>query len=365
MTIGVFHLKTYHLTTSVDNQVIKIFTKASLFILGGFFVLLSACDERSAGDSNPSLYQIRGEAQGTTYLISYYAQDSTISKAEIDSVLKKIDNSLSNWVPSSLISSFNNSADTSMSIQDSFGLLSVMFDQSMYFYEISDGAFDPSVMPLVSSWGFGLKNRELMDSSKVDSILDFVGFKKSAMFSYELRESNKLIAKKHPAFQLDFNAIAQGYSVDLIAEYLESKKLKAYMVELGGEMRLGEAKPDGSKWKVGIDKPMDPSKGREIQTIIELANQSIATSGSYRKFYEKDGMRYSHTIDPKTGFPVSHNLLSASVIAKTAAEADAMATILMVLGLEKGKEFISGLDEVPQVYLIYQAKDGELKVYEN
>ena len=137
------------------------------------------------------------------------------------------------------------------------------------------------------------------------------------------------------------------------------------MIELGGEMRLGDPKPMAELWKVGIDKPMNPEEGREMQKVLELANKSIATSGSYRKFYELNGQRYSHTINPLLGYPVQHNLLSASVIANSAADADALATICMVLGLEKSKEYIAKLDQEVEVYLIYQAENGELKSYQN
>ena len=309
-------------------------------------------------------FQIRGEAQGTTYNVIYYSEAETIKKRQLDSLLARFDNSLSNWVPTSIIGQINKSRESSQAIRDTFGLFAEMFEQSKYYYTLSKGAFDPSVMPLVNAWGFGLNNRSKMDTAKVDSLLSYVGFEDDQMSLADAGE--ELLLKRRPGAQLDFNAIAQGYSVDLLTEFLMSKGVSSFMVELGGEMRLGDAKPDGKAWKVGIDKPMDPEKGREIQKILELKNKAVATSGSYRKFYEMDGLRYSHTIDPSTGFPVRHNLLSATIVSDNAAKSDALATICMVLGLKPSIAFLEKLNEDLKVYLIYQdEEDKSLKVYEN
>jgi len=336
----------------------KLF-KASLFVLGGFFLLLTSCNESKK--ESLDLIQIRGEAQGTTYSILYYTNSDEELKTAIDSVLDKIDNSLSNWVSSSLISELNRAELSKFSLRDTFGFLSDMLSASERFYEQSEGAFDPSVLPLVNAWGFGLSKRAEVDSSQIDSLMNFVGMNR---LQFEMKASHLTIEKPIET-KLDFNAIAQGYSADVLAEFLESKNIRSYMIELGGEMRLGDPKPMAELWKVGIDKPMNPEEGREMQKVLELANKSIATSGSYRKFYELNGQRYSHTINPLLGYPVQHNLLSASVIANSAADADALATICMVLGLEKSKEYIAKLDQEVEVYLIYQAENGELKSYQN
>lgn len=356
----------YHLTTLVVKMISMRFNKASLLILGGFFLSFSACQEGSSDSDKVEevKFQVRGEAQGTTYNVIYYAEEESTKKEELDSLLKKFDNSLSNWVPTSIVSQINGSQDPNLTIRDTFGLFAEMFEQSKYFYKLSMGAFDPSVMPLVNAWGFGLSNRSEMDSTIVDSLLTFVGFRDNQM-SIDRTGENLALSRK-PGAQLDFNAIAQGYSVDLLTDFLRSKQISSFMVELGGEMRVGDPKPNGEAWKVGIDKPMDPEKGREIQKIIELQNKAVATSGSYRKFYEKDGMRYSHTIDPSTGFPVNHNLLSATIVSESAAKSDALATICMVLGLKPSIAFLEKMKDDLKVYLIYQdKKDKSLKVYEN
>lgn len=353
--------------TSVDKTKTHVYFIASLLLLGGFFVFFSACSSSEADSKSQwQEFKIQGEAQGTTYTIIYYGKEATVQKTQVDSVLRKIDNSLSNWVPSSLLSQLNREEKTAFSLRDTFGLLYEMYEQSKVYFELSNGAFDPTVMPLVSAWGFGLKNREQMDSAKVDSLLSFVGLHSQNI--HMLRDHNDpslLILQKRNGVQLDFNAIAQGYSVDLLAEYLEARSIEHYMIELGGEMRVGKAKVSGENWKIGIDKPMPLEEGRAIQHIIELNGMSVATSGNYRKYYEKDGMRYSHSIDPASGFPVSHQLLSATVIAETAAEADAMATVFMVIGLEKSKAFLAQAPSDLKVYLIYQDENAEMQVFEN
>jgi thiamine biosynthesis lipoprotein len=187
-------------------------------------------------------------------------------------------------------------------------------------------------------------------------LLNYVGYKKVKI------ENNKVI-KQHPALQLDFNAIAQGYSVDVLADFLEKKGIENYMIEIGGELRCKGKNSKGNYWNIGIDKPIENLQKREMQTIVPLKNKAMATSGNYRKFYEKDGVKYSHTIDPKTGWPVKHQLLSATVIADDAMTADAFATVFMVMGKDKAIEFLEIHKNLNlQVYLIFQNKD-KLEVY--
>ena len=240
-------------------------------------------------------------------------------------------------------------------------------------WSVSNGAFDPTVYPLVDGWGF-MKDVEIVpDSATVDSLRNLVGFQDGNHFKflYQLDSlGNSIpackIVKNNKNAKLDFNAIAQGLAVDIIAEKLESKGAKNYFVEIGGEIRVCGLNTEGSLWRIAIDKPIENSSAedREYQEIIMLKDKSVATSGSYRKFYEKEGIKYSHTIDPKTGYPVQHTLLSATVVADNCGTADAMATAFMVMGAEKSIQFLNEHPELGlEVYLIFNNSKGRLETY--
>lgn len=219
------------------------------------------------------------------------------------------------------------------------------------------GFFDFTIGQLVNAWGFGLKNRDQLTPHKIDSLLRICGFEKVRL------EGNRLV-KEDPRIWIDYNAVAQGYSVDVVGLFLESKGIDRYLIDIGGEV-LAKGRKEGNKaWSVGIELPEDKptSPQREIKAIVDLQDRALATSGNYRKFYVLDGIKYSHTIDPKLGSPVHHSLLSASVFASTAATADAYATAFMVMGLEKTIEFIKSNPDLG-VYLIYSNEKGELKTY--
>lgn len=287
--------------------------------------------------------ELAGNAQGTTYKIIYIDDDYNNYQTSVDSIFKVIDKSMSLWDSTSLISKIN-SGDTTVEVDIHFA---TVFRKAEEISEKTDGAFDITVGPLVQAWGFGLSKATEMDSAKVDSLRAFVNYKNVKL------EDGKIL-KTNPAIKIDFNAIAQGYTVDVIGEFLENKKIKNYLIELGGELKAKGTKADGKNWRVGIDKPIDNSneQTRELQIIIELKNKSLATSGNYRKFYERDGQKYSHTIDPATGYSVNHNLLSATVIADDCMTADAYATALMVMGPEKAQKFLSLRNDL-EGYLIY------------
>ncbi|MCH7859882.1 MAG: FAD:protein FMN transferase [Candidatus Marinimicrobia bacterium] len=224
--------------------------------------------------------------------------------------------------------------------------------------ERTDGAFDPTVAPLVNAWGFGFtEGASDVDSAMIDSILNYVNYKL-------VRLENHKIAKDKPGVMLDFNAIAQGYTVDVLADFLESKGIDNYLIELGGELKARGKNQDEKWWKIGIDKPVENINEREIEAVIELKNKALATSGSYRKFYVKDGIKYSHTIDPKTGYPVNHSLLSATVLANDCMTADAYATAFMVIGIEKANAFLKENKDLDlDVYFIYSTEEGLWKTY--
>lgn len=214
-----------------------------------------------------------------------------------------------------------------------------------------------TVAPLVNAWGFGFKNKLDPDSIPVDSLLELVGYKKVHLIDGKL-------LKDDPRIMFDASAIAKGYGVDVVADFLESKGVENYMVEIGGEIRAKGKNNKGKIWRVGIDKPIDDpsSLSREIQDVIELGKGAMATSGNYRQFYIKDGKKYAHTIDPRLGYPVQHSLLSASVIAPDCMTADAYATAFMVLGLEKSIEIVEK-DTLMEAYFIYSDNDGNLKTF--
>ncbi|RLD85331.1 MAG: FAD:protein FMN transferase [Bacteroidetes bacterium] len=295
---------------------------------------------------------LRGTAQGTYFSILYYDRQQRNLKPEIDSLLDAFDQSVSLWVPQSILSRINNN-DTSVVADKWF---TENFNYSQQVARATQGAFDCTVEPLVDVWGFGFDNPSKVDSASIDSIMQFVNYKKVKLVN------NKII-KDDPRLKIDFNAIAQGYSDDVVAEFLEKKGIHNFLIDIGGEVKARGEKPDGTLWKVGIEKPaINKEDDRVLKAIIGLKNKSVATSGNYRKYYEKNGIRYSHTIDPKTGFPVKHSLLSVSVITDNTALADAYATSFMVMGFEKARDFVEH-DSTLEAFFIYSDSTGQNKTY--
>ena len=218
-------------------------------------------------------------------------------------------------------------------------------------------AFDITVAPLVNAWGFGFTEKESVDSNLIDSLLQFVGMNKIALEDGQIRKSTEGV-------MIDMNGIAQGYSVDVISGFLESMDIMDYLVEIGGEVRTHGLNSRGSEWRVGIDKPVEGLQlaGVELEAIISLSGMSLATSGNYRRFYEMDGMKYSHTIDPATGYPVRHGLLSATVLCDECMYADAYATTFMVMGIAYAKSFLASRPDL-EAFLIYNSEKGEYIVW--
>lgn len=299
---------------------------------------------------------IKGMAQGGTYHISYSPTDSlgrdiifspdSVERA-VNRILIDIDNSLSGYNPYSVLSKINNnSSDTPDSIYCD------IFKISYDLYRETGGYFDPAAAPLFDLWGFGFKSGETVSESKIDSILNFVGMDKITV-------SGDKVIKKDPRVKINFNAIAQGYSCDLISDELKKMGISDFLVEVGMEIYCSGVNPDSQEWKIGIDMPKDGNMeaGSDIAEIVKVTNAGIVTSGNYRKFYIKDGKKYSHTIDPLTGIPVQHGLLSATIIARNATIADAYATYCMVIGLEKSKKFLESRKDL-KGYLIYGDQDN-------
>lgn len=316
--------------------------KNALIVVFIFLITSYGCD------TTKQEYKISfaGEAQGTYYAITYYDAKNRNLQSEADSLLADFDQSVSLWVPQSIISRVNQ-GDSTVVLDEIFRY---NFELSTEMARLTDGYFDFTVSPLVEAWGFSFKGKIPMTPARVDSIKSFVNWQNVSL------ENGKVI-KADPRTRFDFNAIAQGHSVDLLGKLLESKGIDRYLVDVGGEIRAKGTKPDGSKWRVGIEKPsLEPGDERSIQQVIEIQDKSLATSGSYRKYYEENGKRYSHAINPKTGYPVTHNLLSVTVIAPTAAEADALATAILVMGREKSLELI---DQNPSIEAYFISWDKE------
>ena len=292
---------------------------------------------------------IEGTTMGTTYQVKIISNNEAELKEKIDSLLTDLNLSLSTYIDSSEISRFNRRS----SLEISPDYFIPVFQASADIYEETEGAFDPTVMPVVNAWGFGPAGRmDLPDSSVVDSLLQVIGLEKLSL-------RNNVLIKEDPRIQLDFSAIAKGYGVDLLSEFLDSKGAENYMVEIGGEVRCKGVNMDGEIWRLGIE---DPTEESTLSAIVGLDNRAMATSGNYRNYYIKDGRKYAHMINPKTGYPVIHSILSATVLAEECMIADGLATAFMVMGEQKAIDWLSTRPEIDAV-LIYSDQNGELRVF--
>ena len=318
-----------------------------------FLVTLAACALLLAACQRPEPVRLAGEAQGTYYSIQYFDPEQRNLQPQIDSLLQAFDRSASLWVDSSLLRRIN--AGETDTLDD---ILRFLLQNSLHVMEYTQGAFDIRVGRLVQAWGFSFRQRSEPDSATLADLLraahSTVGF------------DGMRLRRESPDTELDFNAIAQGYASDLVAQLLDGYGIASYLVDIGGEVISRGLKPDGSPWRVGIERPAEDRYSEPVvQTAITLTDASVVTSGSYRKYYEKDGVRYSHTIDPSTGRPVQHSLLSVSVVEDQCWLADAMCTAYMVMGLDSARRFIAAHPDGPgtdAVLFIYDSC-GTLKEY--
>ena len=295
---------------------------------------------------------IEGEAQGTSYHITYLDKKNRDFKYKIEKILRNFDLSVSTYIPNSIISKINSNVENVK--LDKYFI--TCFNKAKEVWKNTDGTFDPTVYPIVNAWGFGPGKKQQIEKQKIDSMMQFVGFN-----LIEIKE-NKIV-KKDPRVALDFNAFAQGYSVDVVSDFLISKGINSFVVEIGGEVYAKGKNGDGLDWTVGIEKPIDNKlDANPIKAIAILDNLAVATSGNYRRFVVEDGIKYAHHIDPKTGFPTKNNLLSASVFSIDCISADANATGILVMGLEKAKLFLASHTEL-QAYLIYSDESGKYQVF--
>ena len=296
-------------------------------------------------------YQMNsGMVFGTVYNITYEC-DSDLHQA-IKAELQKVDNSLSPFNEHSVITAINQNQDVK---PDEMFL--TVFNKAMEISRETDGAFDITVAPLVNAWGFGFKNGSQPNRQQVDSLRRLIGYEKVIL-------KNDRIVKQSPDIMLDCSAIAKGYGSDVVARFLQQQGVKNFMVEIGGEVVTSGVNPQRLPWRIGVTKPTDDSlsiKG-EIQSVLNVTDMAMATSGNYRNFYYKGGKKYAHTIDPKTGYPVQHSLLSATVLAKDCATADAYATSFMVLGIDGAKKVLERHPEL-MAYFIYADDKGQNAVW--
>ena len=294
---------------------------------------------------------LQGLAQGSYYAVTYYDAENRNFQPEIDSIFHAVDMSVNLWVDSSIISKVNRNEDVTL---DSIFLDN--FRIAMETARLSDGYFDPTISPIVAAWGFSYKSGDSITPQLIDSLKQLVDYRK-------IRIENGKVVKENPDMKLDFNAIAQGYTSDLIALFLESRGIKNYLVDTGGEIMARGSKPNGQPWIVGIEKPAENWDSEQVvQTRITLRDKGLVTSGSTRKYTERNGRRYSHCIDPKTGYPVEHNVLSATVLAENSVWADALASICMVMGMEKSLPLIESMDGV-EAYYIFVNDQNELETF--
>lgn len=323
--------------------------KQNLIYLTFLLLIVASCSEQT-----PVYDSFAGLTQGTTYGITFETSRKIKKEklqAGVQQILTDFDNSLSTYNKNSIISKINRNEDAVPDL-----LFIEVFNRSKEITELTGGVFDITVGPLVNAWGFGPDAIRKFDESKLDSLMKLVGMNKVSLI-------NGQVVKSDPGITLDVNAIAQGYSVDVVARYLEKQGVNSFLVEIGGEVRVKGTKA-GQLWRIGIDEPNDENvpAGEMLQDIIAITNISVSTSGNYRKFYIDKGVKYSHTIDPRTGSPVRHNLLSATIIAKDCITADAFATACMVLGKDGAIDLITKYDYI-EGYLIYTDNTGKYKTW--
>lgn len=292
----------------------------------------------------------RGMVFGTVYHITY--QSSKSLQKDIEAELAKVDASLSPFNERSIITAVNENRDTVVN-----KMFTDVFALAMKISDSTNGAFDITVAPLVNAWGFGFKGGTMPSRHQVDSLKALVGYHKVSL-------ADGHVSKSDPRIMLDCSSIAKGYGCDVVAKFLSAKGIDNYMVEIGGEIVTRGISEKRLPWKIGVTKPTDDSLSinQEIQTIINVTDKAMATSGNYRNFYYKNGRKYAHTIDPSTGYPVQHNILSSTVIANDCATADAYATAFMVMGLDKAKAVLSRHPEL-MAYFILASDDGTNKVW--
>ena len=313
-----------------------------ILIIGSIFVIRQ--------QRNTPFQKDEGMVFGTIYHITY--QSDTNYQKEIEAELQKVDNSLSPFNKTSIISRINR--NEKVKVDEMF---SEVFQLAEKISGDTDGAFDITVAPMVNAWGFGFKTGNPPTRQTIDSLRAIVGF-------HTVSLQDGYVIKKNPKTMLDCSAIAKGYGTDVVARFLKKKGVQNFMVEIGGEIVVNGNSEKLQPWRIGINKPTDDSlnTNQAIQDVVSVSNIAMATSGNYRNFYYKNGKKYAHTIDPRTGYPVQHNILSATVVADDCMTADALATAFMVMGLDEAEAFTKSHPNIG-AYFIYSDEKGEVKSY--
>jgi thiamine biosynthesis lipoprotein len=319
-------------------------TLKNLILIIFISLLFTSCHLRS-GKSNYTYHHEVGEIFTTHFNIRYAYNRSLLE--EIMAEFEKFNQSLNPFRENSIISKVNRNEPVEL---DSFFI--TVFEKAMEVSAKSGGAFDITVSPFINAWGFGFQNMDNVTPEVIDSLRAFVGFEKIRI------DANGRIEKDDPRISINMSAIAKGYACDVIANLLRSYGVENFMIEIGGEIVVQGVREDGNCWRLGITKPSDNLFSRELQTILNVCNKAMATSGNYRNFYIRDGRRFAHTIDPRTGFSSEQDILSATVIADNCMTADAYATVFMVLGLEKSRELAKTIPGL-YYYFIYTKPDSD------
>jgi len=321
-----------------------------LILFSGLIITLFSCKSDEKTES-----KIQGLTQGTSYSVIWFhhrgLSDQDVQD-DIEELLTVIDESLSTYNPGSVISLVNRNEEVVLDT-----MFINVFNRAYEIWALTGGAFDITAAPLINAWGFGPDATKRFNESIKNRLMELVGMDK-------IKIVDGMVIKSDPDMCLDVNAIAQGYTVDVICNYLSSEGFDSYLVEVGGEVRTKGKKPGDMPWIIGLDKPSDGNytPGLYRQADIKLVDKALATSGNYRKFFIEDGIKYSHTIDPKTGYPVKHQLLSATIIADDCMTADALATACMVMGLEKARELILEVEGI-DAYFVYSDEEGDFKTW--
>lgn len=302
-------------------------------------------------DNGTFYYNIQGVAEGTNYNIIYRHDEDKDFQPEIEKLLASFEKSLSVYDPDSIISRINNNEE--IEVDDYF---ITVFNKAKEISLQTEGTFDISAEPLFRAWGFSFKEKSLPDAGEIRRLKEAIGMDKVAL-------EGRRVVKTNPALTLNVNAIAKGYSADIVADFLDKHNSPSYLIEIGGEIRLKGENLQGQPWRIGIDRPADdnPIPGQDLQAILQITDKGIATSGNYRQFYIENGQKIAHTVDPRNGYPVSHNLLSTTVIADDTMTADAFATAFMVAGIETSLEWIEQFRGIEALFICDE--DGMYKVY--
>lgn len=297
--------------------------------------------------------QDKGIIFGTLYRVTYQCDENL--QATIEQELHRFDASLSPFNDTSIISKINRNE---LVRPDSFFIR--VFQASQRISEETHRAFDITVAPLVNAWGFGFKQGIFPDSAEVDSLLALTGYTKVAL------DDSGYVSKADARMMLTCSAVAKGYAVDVVAQLLKRRGVRNFMVDIGGEVVVGGQNPAGERWRIGINKPVDDSLSvrGDLQALLHITDAAMATSGNYRNFYYRDGKKYAHTLDPRTGYPVQHEILSATVVASDCMSADAYATAFMVMGLDSAVRFVQEKPDL-DVYFIYTDSVGGMNVYQS